>query len=186
MKGFAAYLARAPRGARRVPSPVWRGRRPLPKRRGGFRRRRRWRLPMKLAVAGLLALGGLPQVGDAISGWRTAPTAGCRVLSVIDGDTVHLWCPGTGAERARLTGFDAPELFSPQCAAEASQAVAATWALRRTLWSAREVTARRHGTDRYGRALVDLRADGVPVGRRLITEGLARPYHGGRRAGWCD
>jgi hypothetical protein len=76
----------------------------------------------KLAVMGLLALGGLPQVADAISGWRTAPTEGCRVVSVIDGDTVSMWCPGTGAERARLTGFDAPELFSPQCPAEAAKA----------------------------------------------------------------
>lgn len=149
------------------------------------RRRRRYGFWTKLATAALLALAALPQLGDAVSGWWTAPTAGCRVVSVIDGDTVSLWCPQTGTERARLMGFDAPELFSPQCPAEAAKALAATWALRTTLWTAGEVTVRRHGTDRWGRALVDLRADGVPVGRGLIEAGLARPYEGGRREGWC-
>ena len=110
----------------------------------------------------------------------------CRVVSVVDGDTVGLWCAETGSIRGRLVGFDAPEMFSPECTRELTQAVAATWALRRALWSAEEMTVRRQGTDRYGRALVDLRSDGVPVGQTLIAAGLARPYDGGRRAGWCD
>ena len=174
--GRGPWTGQAPprRGSRRT------GGRPVPRRRGRFG------LVAKLATVGLIALAGLPQVGDAISGWRTAPTEGCRVVSVIDGDTVSLWCPGTGTERARLTGFDAPELFSPQCPSEAAKALAATWALRTTLWTAGEVTVRRQGTDRWGRALVDMRADGVPVGRGLIAAGLARPYDGGRRAGWCE
>jgi micrococcal nuclease len=188
MKHLATLLARAARAPGGAPPPDW-GRRRRPPSRSRSRRtyggRRRSRMLVKLAALGVLALGGLPHVGDAVSGWRTAPTAGCRVVSVIDGDTVSLWCPGTGTERARLTGFDAPELFSPECPAEAAKALAATWALRTTLWTADEVTVRRQGTDRYGRALVDLRADGVPVGRGLIASGLARPYDGGRRAGWC-
>lgn len=184
MKRHAAFHARA---ARIQSQPKWGGTGRRPTRWSRHRRRRRgYRLLVKLATVGLIALAGLPQVADAISGWRTAPTEGCRVVSVIDGDTVSLWCPGTGAERARLTGFDAPELFSPQCPAELAKAVAATWALRMTLWTAGEVAVRRHGSDRYGRALVDLRADGVPVGRSLIAAGLARPYDGGRRASWCD
>ncbi|WP_209425859.1 thermonuclease family protein [Pararhodobacter sp. SW119] len=188
MKHLAAYLTRAGRGWSR-PHAVWRRRKPRrwPRRTrpGRYGRRGRFGLWSKVATVALLALAGLPQVADAISGWRTAPSAGCRVVSVIDGDTVSLWCPGTGTERARLVGFDAPELFSPQCPTEAAKALAATWALRKALWTADEVTVRRLGTDRYGRALVDLRADAVPVGRGLIAAGLARPYDGGRRAGWC-
>ncbi len=189
MKRYAAFLARTARGPNATPEPAWS--RPArrssgrPGRRPRYRRRRGSRLLLKLAVVGLLSLGALPPVGDALSGFRAAHSTECRVVSVIDGDTVTLWCPSTGTQRARLTGFDAPEMFSPQCASELAKAVAATWALRKTLWTAGEVTVRHHGTDRYGRALVDLRADGVPVGRGLIAAGLARPYDGGRRAGWC-
>ena len=41
-------------------------------------------------------------------------------------------------------------------------------------------------TDRYRRPLGDLVIDGVNVRETLISEGLARPYNGGYRKGWCS
>lgn len=166
----------------------------------GLRRRRRAVDPRHylrgVIVAALLGLAVLPSVGDAIDAALKpglggmfgggSPDVGCRVPSVIDGDTVTLWCPGQSPVRARLVGFDTPELFSPNCAWEAQQALKAKWRLRLLIWDADDLLVVRKGRDRYGRALVALGLDGVPVARSMIETGLARPYHGGRRAGWCD
>jgi endonuclease YncB( thermonuclease family) len=147
-------------------------------------------------AAALLGLVVLPSVGDAVSaamrpalggsfGGSRAAAVGCRVISVVDGDTVTLWCPGRAPERARLTGFDTPELFRPRCLREAQMALRATWHLRLMLWRGERLTVVRRGYDRYGRALVGLAVDGVPVMREMLAAGLARPYEGGPRAGWC-
>ncbi len=145
--------------------------------------------------AALLGLAVLPSVGDAVNAAMRPGFGGmfsggtpdsCRVVSVIDGDTVTLWCPGRAPERARLVGFDTPELFSPGCAWEAQQALRAKWQLRMLVWTAGDLRVVRHGQDRYDRALVALLLDGTPVARTMIEAGLARPYEGGRRAGWCD
>ena len=71
-----------------------------------------------------------------------------------------MWCPGRGDAKARLTGFDTPELFSPSCPAELAAAIRAKWALRLVLFRAEEVRLVRQGTDRYGRALVAAFVDG--------------------------
>lgn len=134
-----------------------------------------------------LAVVGLPLAADglvALSGARGA--FGCRVVQVVDGDTVRLWCPGRGIERVRFTGYDTPEKYSPQCGSEFLRAEAATWMLRWALVRGTLLTTQRMGTDRYGRSLVRAHVDGVPAGRALIEMRLARPYHGGPRAGWCN
>ncbi|WP_147438882.1 thermonuclease family protein [Roseovarius spongiae] len=138
-----------------------------------------------LGVVGLIILPLGADALNAIAGARPA-SGDCRVLSVTDGDTVRMYCPGHGIESARLMGFDTPEKFSPRCASEWTRAVKATWALRRMLWQADGVSLVRSGTDRYGRALVTMTLDGAPVARRMIEAGLSRPYAGGVRQGWCD
>jgi micrococcal nuclease len=110
---------------------------------------------------------------------------GCRVVSVVDGDTLDMSCPGTGPFRARLTGYDTPESFEPGCAAEARAARRATDRLRTLVADARTIDPAIGGTDRYGRRLVRLALDGQDVGAILIAEGLAVPYSGGRRINWC-
>lgn len=112
--------------------------------------------------------------------------ASCRVTYVIDGDTVDMSCPGMGAFRARLTGYDTPEAVEPGCAAEAQAARQATARLRSLVAEAQSVQPGFGGTDRYGRRLVRLSLDGRDVGAVLIAEGLAVPYSGGRRIDWCD
>ncbi len=145
--------------------------------------------------AALLGLAVLPSVGDAVNAAMRPGLAGmfggdaaesCRVVSVVDGDTVTLWCPGQVPARARLVGFDTPELFSPRCAWEAQQALRAKWRLRLLIWTAADVQVMPRGYDRYDRVLVTMMLDGRPVARTMVEEGLARRYDGGRRAGWCD
>ena len=140
-------------------------------------------------VVASLALVGLPLVADAVNLTLKSVSAGseaCRIVTVIDGDTVSLWCADRGIVRARLVGIDTPELFSPACLSELAAAQAAAWALRRLIWQSERIEARFDGTDRYARALVDLTLDGVPVARAMIAAGHGRAYDGGRRRGWCD
>jgi len=111
--------------------------------------------------------------------------AECRVARVIDGDTVVMACPGREAVRARLTGFDTPELSAPGCAAERVAAQRAKAHLQRLLRRADEISMVRSGTDRYGRALVEMRLDGQRLSALMIDAGLARAYTGGQRAPWC-
>ena len=115
-----------------------------------------------------------------------AESAGCRVVGVVDGDTVGLHCPGeTGIGRARVLGYDTPEIFSPKCLSETIRGTIAKWSLRLALWRAERIDVYRSGTDRYDRDLVRLSIDGADVAPRMIGAGLARPYAGGRRQGWC-
>ncbi|MFN3643422.1 MAG: thermonuclease family protein [Gemmobacter sp.] len=148
---------------------------------------RRFHSRNRIALALALAILALPIADGALTAGLTDRAAGsdCRILSVIDGDTVTLWCAGTGTARARLAGFGAPEVFSPRCTAEWQAGMAATWALRRMLWSAGETRVLREGTDRYGRILAAVSIDGAPLARRMIAAGHARPYAGGPRQGWC-
>jgi endonuclease YncB( thermonuclease family) len=110
----------------------------------------------------------------------------CAVVRVVDGDTVDLTCLGTGRFRARLMGFDTPETHRPGCAEEALLGQAATGRLRALVADARSIEADLGRWDRYNRRLVRLSVNGRDVGARLIAEGLALPYEGGRRIDWCD
>ena len=126
----------------------------------------------------------LPQVSDVLLGLRPV-TDGCRVLYVVDGDTVDFTCPSEGLIRTRVTGFDAPELYSPQCAPEAAAALASQTYLRWVLGSARELRIILGGADRYDRRLAEVFVDGERLAERMIGAGHGRPYDGGARAGWC-
>jgi endonuclease YncB( thermonuclease family) len=146
---------------------------------------RRLPLPSLLtlvAIGGLVAVACVPYV-PSVPVASTAPA--CRVVNVVDGDTVDMTCPGEGRFRARLTGYDTPESFEPRCAAEAQVARAATTRLRGLVREAGSVDAQLGGRDRYDRRLVRLSLDGRDVGATLIAEGLALPYNGGPRPDWC-
>jgi endonuclease YncB( thermonuclease family) len=146
-------------------------------------RRRRWPGRAKLGlVAVLLVLAG-PRAGDAVNAGVTA-TNGCRIWGIVDGDTVRMYCPGTGSVSTRLTGFDTPE-FDAGCGREFVMAWLATQALRWQLWRAGEIGVEARGEDRYGRRLAWVLVDGVPLAGRMVETGLARAHAGGRRPGWC-
>ncbi|MCW4461972.1 thermonuclease family protein [Sphingomonas sp. BT-65] len=100
---------------------------------------------------------------------------------VVDGDT--FWMDGA---KIRIADIDTPETHPARCAREAELGAAATRRLRALLNSG-EVALAGIGrdTDRYGRQLHLVSVDGRGVGDTLVAEGLARPYAGGRREGWC-
>jgi endonuclease YncB( thermonuclease family) len=132
-------------------------------------------------IAAVVAL----RLAELVTGYTT-PTTGCRVTGVVDGDTVRLSCPDSGATRGRLVGFDTPEIFSPDCASERRAGLRATWELRRALWAAERIETADIGADRYGRRLVVLLLDGEDVAGWMVASGLARPYDGGKRRSWCE
>ena len=144
---------------------------------------RPWRKVAVVALIGALVVGGREGVGYLRAQLSGAST--CSVTSVVDGDTVRVYCPGQGLESARLTGFDTPEVFSPGCPGELWAGTRATWALQWHLWSADKVAIAFRGRDKYDRRLAVLWVDGVPVSKLMIEAGHARPYKGGRRESWC-
>ena len=123
-------------------------------------------------------------LGDVAMGLAKG-TTDCKVVAVVDGDTITAWCGGTDFQRVRLTGFDTPEIFSPKCNSERWRGLRATVALKGRLWAAGNIALYPSGRDRYDRLLARMTVDGVSVGNDLIARGLARPYVGGIRRGWC-
>lgn len=98
---------------------------------------------------------------------------------VIDGDTIEI-----DGERIRIAGIDTPETFRPQCDAERMLGEIAAAELAGRM-QGRELELERLGTDRYGRTLANVRADGEDLGASLVRDGLAVVWEG-RRHDWCS
>lgn len=141
------------------------------------------RLTPDLTAYVVLTMLGLWAVADRFAPYYSAPAA-CRVGHVIDGDTVVLLC-GTEKRVGRLLGFDAPEVRSPKCKAEAAWGARATDRLR-ALLSERDVVIYQQGTEKYGRDLVLITVAGRDVASVMIGEGLGVDYHGAARRNWCQ
>ena len=106
--------------------------------------------------------------------------SGPRLNCVVDGDTI--WLDGI---KIRIADIDTPEVFSPQCAAEADLGRQATERLLALVNAGPfELMLDGRDADRYGRKLRILERDGRSLGGVLVAEGLARPWNGARR-GWC-
>lgn len=100
---------------------------------------------------------------------------------VVDGDTFWM-----GGVKIRIADIDTPETHPARCAREAELGAAATRRLRALLNSgAVSLAGIGRDADRYGRKLRVVAVDGRGVGEALVAEGLARPYAGGYRGGWC-
>lgn len=143
------------------------------------------KLVMGVAVLGLILIPTLADLANA----ALKPVAGdggtCRIIRVVDGDTVSLMCPEEGLHSARLLGFDTPEKFSPNCMAEFVAAERASWALRTLIQKADRLSLTHDGIDQYGRALVKLELDGMDVAGLMVQAGHARVNNGGPRGSWC-
>ncbi len=87
--------------------------------------------------------------------------------------------------RYRLLGYDTPETYQARCAEELAGGKKATRRLKELLAYGEVRLNESGGTDHYGRTLAHLTVNGRDVGNILISEGLTRPYYGGRREGWC-
>lgn len=91
-----------------------------------------------------------------------------RVVALADGDTVTVLDASHQQHRIRLAGIDAPESGQPfgQAARDALGALCFN----------RLVTVRVQETDRYGRLVGWIEADGQNVNHRLVRDGLAWHY----------
>ncbi len=138
-----------------------------------------------LALAGLVLVPTIADLVNAAMKPVASAEGECRILRVVDGDTLSLICPEEGMQSARLLGFDTPEKYSPKCLGEFLAAERASWHLRALIQGADRLSLTQEGTDQYGRALVRLELDGVDVARLMIRAGHARQYGGGLRGGWC-
>jgi endonuclease YncB( thermonuclease family) len=111
-----------------------------------------------------------------------------KVERIIDGDTIQvqatIWLGQSITIRVRIDGIDAPEPDG-RCAEERRLALLARDYLAKRV-ERTPIKLTHIAYDKYGgrvRATVsDAKGD---VGAALINAGLARPYHGERRAPWC-
>ena len=107
------------------------------------------------------------------------------MLRVIDGVTVDFCCPDLCDIRARLVGFDRPELFLPECPFEVARAVAVQTALRWYLRSVGKLQIVMGGWDRYDRGLMKVFVDVDCLANLMIASVHAWAQSGGARGGWC-
>lgn len=140
---------------------------------------------MAVAVMGLVVLPSVADLLNAVTRTAVSDLGPCRIISVIDGDTVTLMCQDSGIGRARIGGYDTPEKYAPKCLGEFLAAERAAWALRTLIQKADRTEITHQGTDKHGRALVVLTLDGLDVARAMIRAGHARAYGGGLRGSWC-
>lgn len=143
------------------------------------------KLGMGLAVAGLVLVPTIADLLNAATKTVASTQGTCRIIRVIDGDTLSMICPEDGMVSARLQGFDTPEKYAPKCLAEFVAAEQASWALRTLIRKADRMSLMQDGTDQYGRMLIRLEMDGVDVARLMIRAGHARVYGNGPRGSWC-
>lgn len=137
-----------------------------------------------LAAFAVLALVNSAHAEESLPGPIEA-----TLIEVIDGDTVrvraHIWLGQEMETLVRLDGIDAPELAG-RCERERILARQARDRLSAELaggpvrlWNVRP--------DKYWGRVVAAVMDpaGRDPGEALVEAGLARPYDGGKRAGWC-
>ena len=140
---------------------------------------------MALALA-VLALGSVAPVAETLPG----PIA-ALVVRVLDGDTLEVrarvWLSQDVAVGVRLLGVDAPEIKG-KCAAEIAKAQEARALVERLAPAGSVVRLRGIKPDKYaGRVDAEVEVSGGrDLAGELIAAGLARPYAGGQRKGWCE
>ena len=135
-----------------------------------------------------LLLGALLLAAPAAEAEPLSGPVDAEVLRVLDGDTIEvaarIWLDQRVVVGVRLRGVDAPELRGA-CATERDLARRARDAVEAMLGARVELSE--IDRDKYaGRVVARVRAAGEDVGARLVARGLARPYDGGRRGGWCE
>jgi micrococcal nuclease len=147
-------------------------------------------LVLFLAVAALAAC--VPQdppapepVPAPASPKPVATKPACRVVSLIDGDTLQLACDGRGTQIVRLEGVDAPEVDNAACDRERAAGLQARAVLARLVASGPVTTARFTGAENAGRALIRLDFAGRNAADAMIEAGVAVPFDGVTYPDWC-
>ena len=107
-----------------------------------------------------------------------------------DGDTIYITMPGLPSELSemlvRVAGVDTPEIRG-KCISERVSAIRARDFVIRSLAGANSVSFCNPKWGKYGkRVIAEVVLDGKSLAATIIERGLGRPYHGGRREGWCQ
>ncbi|MBD3610482.1 MAG: thermonuclease family protein, partial [Gammaproteobacteria bacterium] len=84
----------------------------------------------------------------------------------------------------RVNGVDAPEIRG-KCQKEKPSARQAKQFTVKVLRDAKVIELRNVRRGKYFRLLADVYVDNRSLAELLILYGHARPYDGGKRAGWC-
>ncbi|WP_373000189.1 thermonuclease family protein [Marinobacter sp.] len=138
-------------------------------------------IALRLIALLLVSLPAFAEYGSAVVS---------EVTSIYDADTFRAnisgWPPIIG-ERApiRVKGVDAPELRG-KCESEKVQARKAKKFTVAKLRGARTIRLDELERGKYFRILAVVYVDGENLAQALINAGLARPYDGGTRQGWCS
>ena len=112
-----------------------------------------------------------------------------KITSIYDADTFRVninGYPPIAGENVpiRVKGVDAPEIRG-KCESEKIAAQKAKQFTEQILRSAKLLELRNIERGKYFRILADVYADGKNLAAKLIEEGHARTYDGGKRLGWC-
>lgn len=118
-----------------------------------------------------------------------------RVERVIDADTVSVsvypWPAISIKTKVRLRGVDTPERKRSKCPDEKTLAERATRYVKSVLEPGTRVQITDVSFGKYsGRVVGDLMIESpgdkwVSVSETLLAAGYAKPYHGGKKPGWC-
>lgn len=111
-----------------------------------------------------------------------------HIVSVYDADTfkvdIWYWPVIIGKNMPiRVNGIDAPEIRGA-CPAEKLKALEAK-RFTEVFLSSGKVQLRNLKRGKYFRIIADVYVGDRSLGAELIKAGLARPYNGGARRGWC-
>jgi endonuclease YncB( thermonuclease family) len=128
-------------------------------------------------------------VGEASAAERLAGPVAAEPIRVIDGDSLvvraHIWLGQTVETMVRIRGIDAPEIDG-KCREEKMLAAAATDRLRELVADGTLLLTDIEPDKYGGRVLSEVATVGKDVGAEMMKAGLARPYEGGLRGGWCN
>jgi len=113
-----------------------------------------------------------------------------EIRTIYDGDTFRANLadmPDIIGERMsiRISGIDTPEMRG-KCPKEKDLARKAKKFTVQMLRNGTVIELRNTARGKYFRILADVDIDGVNLGKELIKNNLAVPYHGGKKINWCN
>jgi len=113
-----------------------------------------------------------------------------EVLKVIDGDTlsvkINVWLNQQIEVNLRVVGIDTPELRG-KCDLEKEKAQEARSEIIKLIKNNNISLYNIHHDKYAGRVLANVKtATGIDLAEYMISKGLARPYKGDKRQGWCE